>query len=801
LQRLSFGEFLLDPARRELWRGGERLSLPLKAFECIAYLVEHRTRAVGRDELVSAVWGRSDVSDNVVDQVMLRARRTLGDMGQERRMIRTVPRFGFAWVAPVVFEPAPAEAPPLPGDASPPARTTASLDAVAATVVRAPPRSLRRTAAITILALAAGVALLAWSGARRLETPSAVETTTGAAHAPLALLLPVTIVGDAHYAWARLGAMELIAGRLRAAGLPMVPGDNVVALVRDAGGGAPDEASVQRYADAAGAGLVLQATATQSGGSWRVALRSVRGYAPTLLVDGESRDVLEAAQVAADRLAARLGLTPPRDGDVLSPRDRALGGLLQQVEAAILADQLDIARTLLDSLDADQAARPDVRFRRARVEFLAGHLDDAQARFEAVLASTAPGDDPLLRARTLNALGNIALRRDDYPGVVRRADDALGVLGNLPASAELGRAYTGRAIALSAQFRFDDAVADFARARVVLESVGDRLGLARVDANLGILDARRDRYAEALPQLEHGADALGAFNDLTSELFARVAAVYSYLALLDPDAALDGEVRLRELAVREPNPQWKRYATIARADVLAANGRLREAGEALRGVLDDAAQAHDDALLGSARIVAARFALDAGDAAAAEREAGAVLETRWEAETPREQAGAWLTFVRARLALGRRDAARSAVAELTAWADGDATPAARFASRLAHAALAEAEGAHAQADADLSAALAQAEDGRVPQDVLQACSAAVDVLLARGDAAQAAAVAARSAAWSTRSYAAALLQARVYHALGRTDAWRIARESAHALAGERTVPAAIDAEPPVEEVR
>jgi len=128
LQRLSFGEFLLDPARRELWRGGERLSLPLKAFECIAYLAEPRTRAVGRDELVSAVWGRSDVSDNVVDQVMLRARRTLGDMGQERRMIRTVPRFGFAWVAPVVFERAPAEAPPLPGDASPPAQTTASLD-------------------------------------------------------------------------------------------------------------------------------------------------------------------------------------------------------------------------------------------------------------------------------------------------------------------------------------------------------------------------------------------------------------------------------------------------------------------------------------------------------------------------------------------------------------------------------------------------------------------------------------------------------------------------------------------------
>ncbi len=101
LVRYRFGAFVLDPAARELTRNGERIALPLKSLECVAYLLEHRQRAVGRDELVSAVWGRADVSDTVITQTLRRARKALDDAGDRQTVIRTVPGFGYRWVAEV----------------------------------------------------------------------------------------------------------------------------------------------------------------------------------------------------------------------------------------------------------------------------------------------------------------------------------------------------------------------------------------------------------------------------------------------------------------------------------------------------------------------------------------------------------------------------------------------------------------------------------------------------------------------------------------------------------------------------
>ncbi|HEY6942884.1 transcriptional regulator, partial [Dokdonella sp.] len=634
--QFRFDQFRLDPARRELWRGDELLSLPPKAFDCIAYLIEHRARAVGRDELMAAVWGRSEVSDNLLDQVMLRARRTLGDTDEDRRMIRTVPRFGYAWVAAVetVEDARPAQPTSSRASAaSAGAHANEPADRSGAHPEAAPARPARaiRPAIVLGIVLCALVAAGAWW---RSHAPAPPSTS----HANLALLLPVVVEADAKYGWARLGVMDLIADRLRGAGQAMVPSDNVIPLARELGAGEPDAAQLQQIAEASTAAVVLRAHAALSGGYWRVSVQSLRGRTPALFAEGEARELLEAARIAADRAAAQLGLVPPRDDDVLPPRERALNGVLQQVEAAILADQLDTARALLDTLDPEQSARADVRFRRADIDFRSGRLDAAQATFDALLGAGSADDDPLFRARVLNGLGNIALRRDDYAAVERRADSVVALLGDAAPSPELGRALTGRAIARSAQFRFDDAVADFAQARVVLESVGDRLGLARIDANLGILEARRDRYAEALPLLERGAAQLANFHDRTSELFARVAAAYAKLYLLDPAAALAGEARLRELVEREPNPQWRRYATLARVDVLAANGRTTDSRALLAGVLEDATRAGDAALLGSARIIAAREALADGDTARAANEAGEVLKTSWQAETPREQA-------------------------------------------------------------------------------------------------------------------------------------------------------------------
>src|SRR5690606_8366402 len=74
-------------------------------FECLDYLLRHRDRAVGRDELVEVVFARSDVSDAQLAQIILRTRRAVGDDGHRQHSVRTVPRFGFRWTATTVEEP------------------------------------------------------------------------------------------------------------------------------------------------------------------------------------------------------------------------------------------------------------------------------------------------------------------------------------------------------------------------------------------------------------------------------------------------------------------------------------------------------------------------------------------------------------------------------------------------------------------------------------------------------------------------------------------------------------------------
>src|SRR5579859_2525720 len=100
-----FFDYRLDPARRELLKGEVLVELSSRAFDCLVYLVQHRDRAVGRDELISAVWGRADVSDNMLSQTLLRVRRALGETNSEQSAIRTVTKFGYRWVAPTETEP------------------------------------------------------------------------------------------------------------------------------------------------------------------------------------------------------------------------------------------------------------------------------------------------------------------------------------------------------------------------------------------------------------------------------------------------------------------------------------------------------------------------------------------------------------------------------------------------------------------------------------------------------------------------------------------------------------------------
>jgi TolB-like protein len=103
-----FGDCSVSPATREVRRGERLVTLEPKVFDLLLHLVENRTRVVGKDELLEALWPGVVVAESSLSRCVMKARQALGDDGGAQRIIRTVHGRGYQFVADVVEEgPAP----------------------------------------------------------------------------------------------------------------------------------------------------------------------------------------------------------------------------------------------------------------------------------------------------------------------------------------------------------------------------------------------------------------------------------------------------------------------------------------------------------------------------------------------------------------------------------------------------------------------------------------------------------------------------------------------------------------------
>ena len=98
---LAFGQYRLEIERRELRRGAELIELEPKAFDLLAFLVQHRNRVVSKDDLLQAVWHGRIVSELALTTRLNAVRRALGDDGSAQRLIRTFTRKGIRFVGEV----------------------------------------------------------------------------------------------------------------------------------------------------------------------------------------------------------------------------------------------------------------------------------------------------------------------------------------------------------------------------------------------------------------------------------------------------------------------------------------------------------------------------------------------------------------------------------------------------------------------------------------------------------------------------------------------------------------------------
>lgn len=99
--KITFGECVLDPDRRELTRGSEAIAVGPQVFDLLLHLVRNRERVVTKDDLIDVVWGGRIVSESTMTSHINAVRKAIGDSGEEQRLVRTIARKGYRFVGEV----------------------------------------------------------------------------------------------------------------------------------------------------------------------------------------------------------------------------------------------------------------------------------------------------------------------------------------------------------------------------------------------------------------------------------------------------------------------------------------------------------------------------------------------------------------------------------------------------------------------------------------------------------------------------------------------------------------------------
>jgi DNA-binding winged helix-turn-helix (wHTH) protein/TolB-like protein len=101
--RFRFGLFEFDVATRELRREGALLRLQSQPAQVLSCLIDHAGKVVSREELHRAVWGSETFVDfdRGLNFCIGQIRSALGDDSTTPRYVRTLPKRGYQFIAPV----------------------------------------------------------------------------------------------------------------------------------------------------------------------------------------------------------------------------------------------------------------------------------------------------------------------------------------------------------------------------------------------------------------------------------------------------------------------------------------------------------------------------------------------------------------------------------------------------------------------------------------------------------------------------------------------------------------------------
>ncbi len=511
---IHFGEYELDLPGRELRRGDQPVELQPRVFDLLAFLVEHRDRAVSKDELQDAVWSGVIVTEASLTRAVMKLRQALGDDGAAQRVIKTVHGHGYRFVA----EPGEPGLAATPGAIDPDQSPSSTADH--------PGRANWLPLAIAVLLLAGiGYGIIAF-------WPPEVEGTR------VAVLPVVNATDEQDLAWTRLGLMSF-ANELLAAvdGFSVVPDAQIVRLANDTG--ADDFGLLaDRLRRGLGATHVLQMQLERNANMLRMSYRlvnaegeEVRGTMvdadATVLTRGVARSVVAGIagqrrmrdrfeDVSADPFlneAFSRGMSLVLEGNCEDARP--LFGVVMDQEPDLFEPRYEYAtcsrilgepelaeEMLLALVEEQRAKEPGKRLSRALQTLgvlynRTGRLEQAEvAESEALAIAQSIGDHDLAGG-VLTNLSILAEDRGDFAQARELLGRALAAYQTAGRDVMPGQVYSALSNLASDQGKLDEAEEYLDRAIASFRFVGDRRSEAMMLNNMGLLRREQGRYQEA----------------------------------------------------------------------------------------------------------------------------------------------------------------------------------------------------------------------------------------------------------------------------------------------------------------
>ncbi|MFT5757250.1 MAG: transcriptional activator of cad operon [Alteromonadaceae bacterium] len=90
---------LFSETKQTLLIAKKTIQLEFRQSEVLAYFCRHINQQISRDELLKHVWQGQIVTDNAINRVIAKLRKSLGDDASNAKFIQTLPRKGYKFIA------------------------------------------------------------------------------------------------------------------------------------------------------------------------------------------------------------------------------------------------------------------------------------------------------------------------------------------------------------------------------------------------------------------------------------------------------------------------------------------------------------------------------------------------------------------------------------------------------------------------------------------------------------------------------------------------------------------------------